>query len=67
MHFFGNAPICATPVLECGCCKIYRYVAALTVQKAHINFLSLYYIVHEALITKPRTSERPSNRVRRVF
>jgi hypothetical protein len=24
----GNAPICASTVLECGCCRIHRYVTA---------------------------------------
>ncbi len=28
VHLFGNAPICASIVLECSCCKIHCYVAA---------------------------------------
>ncbi len=28
LHLFGNAPICASTVLECSCCKIHRSVAA---------------------------------------
>jgi hypothetical protein len=28
VHLFGNAPICASIVLECSCGKIHRYVAA---------------------------------------
>ncbi len=28
VHLFGNAPICASSVLECSCCRIHRYVAA---------------------------------------
>jgi hypothetical protein len=28
VHVFGNAPICASTVLECSCCGIHRYVAA---------------------------------------
>ncbi len=27
---FGNAPICASAVLECSCCRIHRNVAAPT-------------------------------------
>ncbi len=27
-HLFGNAPICVSTILECNCCRIYRYVAA---------------------------------------
>jgi hypothetical protein len=27
-HLFGNAPICVSSILECNCCRIYRYVAA---------------------------------------
>jgi hypothetical protein len=28
VHLFINAPICASTVLECSCCRIHRYVAA---------------------------------------
>ncbi len=28
VHLFQNAPICASTVLECSCCRIHRYVAA---------------------------------------
>jgi hypothetical protein len=28
VHLFGNAPICASIVLECSCCRIHCYVAA---------------------------------------
>jgi hypothetical protein len=27
-HLFGNAPICASTVLECSCSRIHRYEAA---------------------------------------
>jgi hypothetical protein len=28
VHLLGNAPLCATTVLECSCSRIHRYVAA---------------------------------------
>ncbi len=28
VHLLGNAPICASIVLECSCCRIHLYVAA---------------------------------------
>ncbi len=28
VYLFGNAPICASTVLECSCCRTHRYVAA---------------------------------------
>jgi hypothetical protein len=28
VYFFGNAPICASTVLECSCCRIHLYVTA---------------------------------------
>ncbi len=31
MYLFGNAPICASTVLECSCCRIHRNVAAPSV------------------------------------
>ncbi len=32
VHLFGNAPICASTVLECSCCRIHRSVAAPNIQ-----------------------------------
>jgi hypothetical protein len=37
VHFFGNAPIYASTVLECSCCKIHRYVAAPATVLLHIG------------------------------
>ncbi len=43
MHLFGNAPICASTVLECSSCRIHRNVAAARGHRGrdevHCNFL----------------------------
>ncbi len=44
MHLFGNAPICASTVLECSCCRIHRNVAA---PKIHYTEGTLFCSVHE--------------------
>jgi hypothetical protein len=46
VNLFGNAPICASTVLECNCCRIHRYIAAPVQDTSH-NSLTYYFYSHE--------------------
>ncbi len=48
VRVFGNAPICASTVLECSCCRIDRNVAAptFTYPDTHNAAYRLWNILH---------------------
>ncbi len=50
VHLFGNAPMCASTVLECSCCRIHRYgrikignIVTLSEQVTHNFLLNIQY------------------------